>query len=142
MRIFKIIFLWIISSATLQAQNTIADDSPIVGTWSLISPKNSPGPEFIAETYKGINGFTINAGKNESTAEGNGESYNHSLSFKAEWGGKKLTGQVTQASWNKEVGKLKVSVPFEYDSKKKQIIIHVNNAEYGDVKFIYQKMKW
>ncbi len=128
------------------AQNFIPDDSPLIGTWYLSFPKKSPGPEFIAESYKGITNFTILPGDAESEASGGKnkktELFSYTMKFIAEWDGKKLTGNVTAASWDATNKSLKISVPLVYDATKDLITININNPEYGNVNFVFKHNKY
>jgi len=128
------------------AQNYIPDDSPVIGTWYLLSPKKSPGPEFITESYKGITNFTIIPGDSESEASGGKNKktglFSYTMKFIAEWDGTQLTGNVTAASWDATNKNLKISVPFSYDAKKDLVTIHINNPEYGDVNFVFKHNKY
>lgn len=118
--------------------------SPIIGTWQLISPKKSPGPEFVPETYIGVSVFQIAAGSNISVAAA---SYDHTkkqyvnaAEFIAEWDEKILSGIISVSNWPKVTDPLKINVPMEYNPQKDQVIVHINNPEYGDVKFIYKRV--
>ncbi len=134
-----------LTNGTSNAQNFLKADSPIVGEWELISPKNSPGPEFVWDTYIGIGVFKLEWGQTVSVAAANynkeEKTYINAAEFIAEWDGSKLTGIVSMSNWPKVSDPLKVNVPLEYDQKKDRIIIHINNAEYGDVRFIYKRVK-
>lgn len=139
------LILFISWSSTLQSQNLIKIGSPLIGEWNLISPKKSPGPEFVPETYIGIGVFKLASGANVSMAAASYDKefdkYVNAAEFIAEWDDAKLTGIVSISNWPKVTDPLKIKVPMEYDSKKDRIIIHVNNSEYGDVKFIYKRIK-
>jgi hypothetical protein len=129
------------------SQNYIPDNSPVIGTWYLFSPKKKPGPEFIPESYKGITNFTLLAGSDvESEASGGKDKktglFTYTMKFIPEWDGNHLSGKVTAASWDPTNKNLKISVPFVYDSKKDLITIHINNPEYGDVNFVFKHNKY
>lgn len=129
------------------SQNFIPDNSPVIGTWYLLSPKKKAGPEFIAESYKGITNFTLIPGDDvESEASGGKDKktglFSYTMKFIAEWDGTKLTGKVTAASWDPTNKNLRISVPMVYDAKKDLITIHINNPEYGDVNFIFKHNKY
>ena len=139
------LFVLIFSSTHQYGQNYLKVGSPLIGEWTLISPKKSPGPEFIAETYVGIGVFKLASGDNISMAAA---SYNkeegkyiNAAEFIAEWDGSRLTGVVSVTNWPKISDPLIIGVPMMYDAKKDRIIIHINNPEYGDVKFIYKRVK-
>jgi hypothetical protein len=143
--LFLVVFLLSISFSF--SQNYIPDNSPLIGTWYLYSPKKKAGPEFIAESYKGITNFTLVPGDDaESEASGGRdkktELFSYTMKFIAEWDGTKLTGKVTAASWDQTNKNLKISVPLVYDSKKDLVTIHINNAEYGDVNFVFKHNKY
>ncbi len=145
-RNYCLLFLLLLGATTLRGQNYLKSDSPLLGMWVLSSPKKSPGPEFIPESYKGMTHLTFNAGNADSEASGmfnkKTSLFDYAIKFIAEWDGTKLTGTVTIATWTTEIEKLKINVPLAFDTKKGQILIHINNPEYGDVTFIYKKMKW
>ena len=123
----------------LYAQNRISE---IQGCWGLVSPKNSPGPEFIAESYKGITHLVISP-ELESRALGqynkDNNEFEYWIGFIPSWDGKRLTGNPIDS--NGTNNKQKVSVPLTFNSKKNTITIHIKNPEYGNVKFIYRKME-
>jgi hypothetical protein len=127
------------------SQNYLPKDSPLIGKWELISPKNSPGPEFIMETYIGIGVFELVDGAGISMAAARFDNtegkFINAAEFIAEWDGTRLTGLVSVNNWPKLSDPLKIGVPMVYDAKKDRIIIHINNVEYGDVKFIYKRAK-
>lgn len=129
----------------IHSQNYIKDNDPVIGKWELVSPKKSPGPEFVAETYIGIAAFKLSSGQNISIAAASyikeEKKYVNFAEFIAEWDGNRLTGKVSLTSWPQQTDKVQINVPLEYDSKKDRIIIHINNPEYGDVKFIYKRIK-
>lgn len=130
---------------TLHSQNYVKADSPIIGEWELVSPKKSPGPEFVTETYIGISVFKLAAGQNISIAAAgynkHEKKYVNTAEFIAEWDGTKLTGIVSKSIWHQLTNPLQINVPLKYDDKKDRIIIHVNNPEYGNVKFIYKRVR-
>jgi hypothetical protein len=144
-QIVIILLLLIFSTANQYGQNYLKVGSPIIGEWILISPKNSPGPEFVVETYIGIGVFKLASGENISMAAASYDKeeakYKNAAEFIAEWDGTRLTGIVSVSNWPKVTDPLKINVPMEYDEKKDRIIIHINNSEYGDVKFIYKRVK-
>lgn len=132
------------ASGTMYGQQYIKVGSPIVGTWQLVSPKKSPGPEFTSDTYVGISTFQLASGTNISMAassyDDSKKQYVNAAEFIAEWDEKRLTGIISISNWPKVSDPLKINVPLEYDSKTDRIIIHINNPEYGDVKFIYKRI--
>lgn len=142
MRSFLFIAVFTLSTQVFSQQ--LKPGSPIIGTWQLVSPKKSPGPEFVAETYIGISTFQLTSGNNISVAAASYDKekkqYINAAEFIAEWDEKRLTGIVSISNWPKVSDPLKINVPLEYDSKKDQIIIHINNPEYGDVKFVYKRI--
>lgn len=141
------LFYFIILIASFgYSQNYIPDNSPVIGTWYLSSPKKSPGPEFITESYKGITNFTIIPGDSESEASGGKNKktglFTYTMKFIAEWDSNQLTGKVTAASWDPNNKNMNISVPFSYDAKKDLITIHINNPEYGNVNFVFKHNKY
>ena len=132
-------------TAIVHSQNYIKENDPVIGKWELTSPKKSPGPEFVPETYIGIAAIKLSSGQFTSIAA---STYNKEerkfvnyAEFIAEWDGNKLTGKVSFSSWVQQTNSLQINVPLEYDPKKDQVIIHIDNPEYGNVKFIYKRIK-
>lgn len=143
--LFIFIFFNYSLTVTLFAQNYLPVNSPIIGEWELISPKKSPGPEFVVETYIGIAVFKLAAEQNTSMAAASynkeDKTYLKKAEFIAQWDGNKLTGTVFNSNWPKVSNPLMVNVPLVYNAKKDLITIHINNPEYGNVKFIYKRIK-
>jgi hypothetical protein len=97
------------------------------------------------ETYIGIGVFELVDGAGISMAAARFDNtegkFINAAEFIAEWDGTRLTGLVSVNNWPKLSDPLKIGVPMVYDAKKDRIIIHINNIEYGDVKFIYKRAK-
>lgn len=145
MKITRILIFILYCSSIANSQNYLPKDSPVIGKWELVSPKKSPGPEFTVETYIGIGLFELVDGMGISMAaasyDKDKKQFIKPAEFIAEWDGARLTGLISVSNWPKVTDPLKVNVPMEYDAKKDRIIIHINNSEYGDVRFIYKRVK-